>query len=183
MTKFTDNLWRDIVQHHGPSLAEADRRRPRPAQLWRRPRLLAGSTLGLAGVGTALALALGVANSPAAFAVTRQADGNVLVTVNATELGQPWVQAADQKLASMGIDEQIAIATAPGAGPVSGPVSCTPLGGPNTPSGPPVLVLLGTDGTQVVPAGNTGAGTVHLSECEYFKTPVPGAGNTGNTGS
>jgi hypothetical protein len=59
----------------------------------------------------------------------------------------------------MGIDEQIMVGTQPGAAAVSGPVTCTPLGGANTPAGPPVKVLLGTDGTQVIPSGNTGAGT------------------------
>ena len=40
--------------------------------------------------------------------------------------------------------------------------------------------LKGKDGTQVIPAGNTGAGTVHLSGCMYYKSVTRGgAGNTG----
>jgi len=63
MTKFTDNLWRDLAREHGPTLALADRPEPGRAPLLRRPRVLAGSTLGLAGVGAALVLALGAASS------------------------------------------------------------------------------------------------------------------------
>ena len=50
MTKFTDNLWSDLAREHGPTLARADRPEPGRARR-RRPRVLAGSTLGLAGVG------------------------------------------------------------------------------------------------------------------------------------
>jgi hypothetical protein len=115
------------------------------------------------------------------LAVTLQHDGSVLVTVNVSESTQPWVLSADQKLAAMGIDEQIMVQTAPGAATVSGPVSCTPLGGANTPAGPPVKVLLGTNGTQVIPSGNTGAGTVHLRSCVYYKSVTQsGSGNTGS---
>lgn len=150
----------------------------------RLPRVFAGGTLGLAGVGAALVLALGGSAAPPAFAVTRQHDGSVLVTVNVSESTQPWVLGADRKLAAMGIDEQIMISTEPGAATVSGPVSCTPMTGVDTPQGPPVKVLLGTDGTQVIPAGTTGAGTVHLSGCQYFKSvSFHGLGNTGNTGT
>lgn len=84
----------------------------------------------------------------------------------------------------MGIDEQIMPDYQPGTAPASGPVTCTPLRGANTPAGPPVRVLLGTDGTQVIPSCPTGASrTVHISSCVYYKTPTPGGGNTGNTGA
>jgi hypothetical protein len=176
MTKFTDNLWRDLAREHGPALAQADRREPGRS---RHPRVIAGSTLALAAAGTALGLGLTATSASPALAVTRQHDGSVLVEVNVSETTQPWVASADRKLAAMGIDEQILVSTQPGAATVSGPVSCTALGGVNTPAGPPVKVLLGKDGTQVIPAGNTGAGTVHLSGCQYYKTVTPGAGNTG----
>jgi hypothetical protein len=167
---------------------------PRRARLLRRPHALAGSTLGLAGVGAALVLALsaGGAAAPAAFAVTREANGSVLVTVNPQDTTQPWVLAADRKLASMGIDEPIGIEAPLALGPATvSPVSCTPLGGAATPSGPPVSVLFGTDGTGTIPAGNSGAGTVHLSGCEYYKSAafdglagIPrGSDGTGNTGA
>jgi hypothetical protein len=188
MTKFTDNLWRDLAREHGPALTHADR--PEPG--WsRRPRVIAGSTLALAAAGTALGLGLTATSATPALAVTRQPDGSVLVKVNVEETTQPWVQSADRKLAAMGIDEQILINTQPGPAPVSGPVNCIPwndtsktlrLASPGslTPTGPPVKVLLGTNGTQVVPAGTTGAGTVHLSRCWYYKSVTQsGSGNTG----
>jgi hypothetical protein len=170
----------DLVRERQAARAE----RSEPGRARRsRPRVLAGSTLGLAGVGAALLLVLGGSAAPPALAVTRQHDGSVLVRVN-VDVKQAWVAGADRKLASMGIDEQIMANYEPGTAPASGPVTCTPLGGANTPAGPPVKVLLGSDGTQAIPSGTTGAGsTVHISSCVYYKTPTPGGGNTGNTGA
>ena len=59
MSKFTDHLWQDLAREHGPTLALADRPEPGRAPLLRRPRVLAASTLGLAGAAAALMLALG----------------------------------------------------------------------------------------------------------------------------
>ena len=107
-----------------------------------RPRVLAGGTLGLAGVGAALVLALGGSTAQPAFAITRSDDGSVLVHLNYnTNQNLPQVE---QKLASMGIHEQVGIQMAPGAATVSGPVTCTPLRGV---SGPPVKILVGTNCT------------------------------------
>jgi hypothetical protein len=180
MARYTDNLWDDLVREHGATLAQADRPEPGRPPLLRRPRVLAGSTLALAAVGTALAFGLTATSATPALAVTRQHDGSVLVEVNVNESTEPWVLNADRKLAAMGIDEQIMVRTQPGAATVSGPVDCTPLGGVNTPAGPLVRVLLGKDGTQIIPSGNTGAGTVHLSSCVYYKSvSQSGSGNTG----
>ena len=84
MTKFTDHLWSDLVREHGPTLAHADR--PEPGRAGRsRPRVLAGSTLGLAGVGAALVLALGgSATASPAYAITTNGDGSVTVQINRT---------------------------------------------------------------------------------------------------
>jgi hypothetical protein len=175
MSKFTDHLWSDLVREHGAKLAYADRPeldRARGARILRRPRVLAGSTLGLAGVGAALILALGAASSPPAYAITTN-DGSVLVTLNHdTALPQ-----ANAKLAAMGTHEQITISMQPGAATVSGPVTCTRQPGV---SGPTVKVLNGANGTYVVPAGNTGAGSWHLAACSV--TGLGSGGNTGNTG-
>ena len=55
MSKFKDRLWRELVREHGADLAQI--RRPAAKHARRaRPRVLAGTTLGLAGAGTALAL-------------------------------------------------------------------------------------------------------------------------------
>jgi hypothetical protein len=177
MSKYTDQLWRDLVREHGATLAHADRPVPGRASLLRRPRVLAGSTLGLAGVGTALVLVLGAASSTPAYAITTNGDGSVLVTINQNSA----LPQANAKLAAMGIHEQVAIYMASGAAAVSGPVTCTPAPGVSNPQGPPVKVLVGTNGTEVIDSGNTGAGTWHLAACHL--TGDTGSGNTGDTGA
>jgi hypothetical protein len=179
MTKFTDNLWSDLVREHGPTLAHADR--PEPGRARRpRPRVLAGSSLGLAGVGAALVLVLSGSAAPPAFAITRSGDGSVLVNINRLQS----LPAANRKLTTMGIHEQVTIYMASGPAAVNGPATCTPAPGANL-SGPPLKVLVGKDGTEVISpaqsAGNTGEGTFHLDHC--VATGDTGSGNTGSTGN
>jgi len=141
---------------------------PRRARLLRRPRVLAGGTLGLAGLGTALVLALGgTAATPPAFAITRDSDGSVLVHLSyASNQNLPQV---NQKLAAMGTHEQIGIDMATGPAATSGPVTCKPDPGV---SGPTVKVLNGPNGTEVIAAGesagNTAEGTFHLASCAVY---------------
>ena len=188
MTKFTDHLWSDLAREHGPTLAHADRPEPGRAHILRRPRVLAGSMLGLAGVGTALVLTLGASSLPA-YAVTTNGDGSVLVTINQVSA----LPQANAKLTAMGIHEQVTIYMAPGAAAVSGPVTCSPALGANV-SGPPLKVLVGKDGTEVIrpgqtsgntglgqTAGNTGVGTYHLDHCVV--TGDTGSASSGNTGA
>jgi hypothetical protein len=135
-----------------------------------RPRVLAGSTLGLAGVGAALVLVLGGSTAPPAFAITTSSDGTVLVRLNyASDQNLPQV---NQKLAAMGTHEQIGIAMATGPASTSGPVTCTPAPGASSTSGPPVKVLVGKDGTEVIApgesGGNTAEGTFHLASCGVY---------------
>jgi hypothetical protein len=175
MSKFTDNLWHDLVQEHGATLAHADRPGPGRASRLRRPRVLAGTTLALVGGGTALALALGAAGSTPAWAVTTDSQGSVLVTINQLSA----LPQANAKLTAMGTHEQVTISMASGAVAVSGPVTCTPAAGVH---GPAVKVLVGKNGTEVITgSGNTGAGTWHLASCTL--TGDTGSGNSGNTGS
>jgi hypothetical protein len=180
MTKFTDHLWSDLAREHGATLAEADRREPGRARLLRHRGVLAGGTLGLAGAGTALAIVLGAASAPAAYAVTTTSDGSVLVTIN-EETALPQ---ANAKLAAMGIHEQVTIYMASGTAGAAGPVTCTPAPGTNA-SGPPLEVLVGKDGTEVIApgetGGNTGVGTWHLDHCVVFSGT--GSGSSGNTGA
>ena len=151
-------------------------RRTRP-----RPRVLAGSTLGLAGIGAALALALTGSAAPPAFAITRNDDGSVLVNLNIAS-SLPDV---NHKLTAMGVHEQISISMASGAAAVRGAVNCTPAPGVSNLPGPPVKVLVGTDGTEVISAGqtagNTGEGTWHLASC--LVSGDTGSGNTGSSGN
>jgi hypothetical protein len=190
MAKFTENLWNDLAREHGAALAQATR--PGPGRA-RRPGLIAGSTLALAAAGTALGLGLTSTNgsTPAgstaaggikkvvttAYAITQMSNGSVLVQVNQAES----IVAADAKLSSMGIQEKVAVFPKPGAATVSGPVPCAPVDG--APKQPQVQVLLGTNGTEVIAGGNTGAGTWHLGSCVVFPTSDTGNSGLGNTGS
>ena len=180
MSKFTDNLWSDLATEHGGALAQA--REPRTGR--GRPRILAGSTLGLAGVGTALVLALSGSAASSAYAITRNGDGSVLVNIKF--YSAETIPAVNRKLTAMGIDEQILTTwQAPGRAPVSGPVACTPWHGVTNLPGPPVKVLLAADGTQVVSPGqspdNTGIGTYHITNCFLIKTGDVVSGNSGNS--
>jgi hypothetical protein len=183
-----DALFARIVAEPGdPRLVDAPRDRSsrlvgRKVGPWTRarPRVLAGSTLGLVGVGAALVLALSGSAAPPAFAVTRSGDGSVLVKLNYdADQNLPQV---NRKLTAMGTNEQITIYMATGPAAVSGPVTCTPAPGV---SGPQVKVLVGPNGTEVVApgqsAGNTAEGTFHLDHCTT--TGDTGAGNSGNTGA
>jgi hypothetical protein len=188
MAKFTENLWNDLAQEHGAALAHATR--PSPGRA-RRTGLIAGSTLALAAAGTALGLGLTstsgstpVGSTAAggikkvvttAYTITEKSNGSVLVTINQTEA----LPQANQKLTAMGIHEQISIDMASGPASISGPMACTPAPGV---SGPPVKVLVGTNGTDVIASGNTGAGTWHLGSCEVFPADYTGNSGTGNTG-
>jgi hypothetical protein len=172
MSKYTDNLWRDLAREQGPALAQAAHPGPRRT---RRPRVLAGGTLAVAGVGAAIALVLTSASGTPAFAVTESGNGTVLVTLNQTQA----LPQANQKLAAMGFSEGIVIYMGSGPAAVSGPVTCTPE--PGIPGQPTVKVLVGTDGTQVIKPGttgdNTGVGTWHLDSCRLASNT--GTGNTG----
>jgi hypothetical protein len=142
-----------------------------------RPRLLAGATVAVAASATAMTLLLSASASPPAYAITRNGDGSVLVQINQLQS----LPDANRKLAAMGIDEQISIQMAIGPAAVAGPVDCVPSpSGANLP-GPPVKAVVGTNGTEVIPSGNTGAGTWHLAACDL--SGDTGSGNTGNTGS
>jgi hypothetical protein len=145
-----------------------------------RPRVLAGSTLGLAGAGAALVLALGTSATSPAFAVTQHSDGTVFVQVNR----QQDIAQANQKLTAMGINEQVTLYLIPGPATGSGPVNCAPAPGAGAPN-PPVQVEVGTDGTgSGQGAGNSGAGSTDHLACLVGPTTYSGPypGNTANAG-
>jgi hypothetical protein len=78
--------------------------RPEPGRARRpRPRVLAGGTLALAGVGAALTLVLSATASTPAFAVTRHHDGSVSVKINS----RSGIAGANRTLAAMGIHERV----------------------------------------------------------------------------
>ncbi len=107
MGKFEDRLWTELVHEHGRDLAQIRKPPRRPARR-PRPRLLLGTTVGLAGVGTALALVLSAASSSPAFAVTRNPDGTVTVWV--TRVG--GLAGANARLAELGVHARAVQVTA-----------------------------------------------------------------------
>ena len=79
MSKFEDHLWREFVREHGNALAQMST--PTAKRMWRGPRLVAGTSLGLAGVGAAVALVLGATATSPAFAVISNHDGTVTISI------------------------------------------------------------------------------------------------------
>lgn len=143
----------------------------RSARRWTtRPRILAGGSLGLAGVAAGLVFAFSGSTAPPAFAVTQNADGSLLVHLYRFSPAQ--LQILTQQLNAGGIPGQISFGTWHGAAPVPGPITCSN----DVPGAQQVKMLLGSDGTYVVPAGQQGAGSWHLVECLVF--PAKGATNT-----
>jgi hypothetical protein len=147
----------------------------------RRPRVIAGSTLGVAAAAAGAVLAFGgTAATAPAFAVTQTGSG-VLVHLQYTT-GQNLPQ-VEQKLTELGTNEKVLIQMARGAATSTGPVSCQP-----DPAGAdiatPVSILVGDNGTEVVSAGqsagNTAEGTFHLAGCWVENDSyAPSAGNSG----
>lgn len=174
LERFGDELNRAARRELSATSAPARARIPRP-------RFLAGGTLGLAGVGTALVLALGGSTAAPAFAITTNGSGAVLVHLNYNaNQNLPGVNA---QLAAMGTGEAVTIYMAAGAASVSGPVSCTAGSGV---SGPPVKVLVGADGTEVIAAGqsagNTAEGSFHLDHCTTSSVSSSGGTSTTSAG-
>jgi hypothetical protein len=102
MGKFEDRLWRELVRKHGADLAQMTRPAAKPARR-ARPRLLAGTSIGLAVAGTAAVLVLSAASSPPAFAVSRNSDGTY--TVRLQKLA--GIGEANAKLAQLGIHARL----------------------------------------------------------------------------
>ena len=95
MSRFNERLWRELVREHGADLARVSR----PAGHGRLSRpLLAGTTVGLAGVGATIALILGAASSSPAFAVTQGHDGTVSIVIK--RFGA--IHVVNQRLAQLG---------------------------------------------------------------------------------
>ena len=78
----------------------------------------------------------------------------------------------NHKLTAMGTHEQITIYMATGAATVSGPVTCTPA--PGVDSGPPVKVLVGTNGTEVIAPGQSRLATRARAPSTWTTATSPG---------
>ncbi len=92
------------MRKHGADLAEMTRPAPKHARR-ARPRLLAGTSIGLAVAGTAAVLVLSAASSPPAFAVSRNSDGTWTVSIQKLAA----VHGANAKLAALGIRARLVV--------------------------------------------------------------------------
>jgi hypothetical protein len=175
-----DELFARIVTEPGDPRLTGARRRSLPHWLVARRPLAAGAGALAVAIAAVVLVLSGTATTPPAFAITTNGDGTVTVQINE----DTSLPAANRKLTAMGIHEQLTIYMATGAAAVSGAVNCTPGLGASLPE-PPVKVLVGTDGTEVIgpgqSAGNTGEGTYHLARCTVARDT--GTGNAGNTGA
>ena len=157
MTKFTDRLWSDLVQEHGPALARRPTRiRPGPS-----PACYRGQHARAGGPGTALGLGLtATGGTPTAaggaqvvtdaYTITQNSSGSVLMQINQQES----INAANTKLNAM-IKEQVVLRMASGPAPVSGPKTCTP--GVSNMQGPTVKVLRAQTARRSSPRAPRGA--------------------------
>ncbi len=102
MSKFEDHLWREFVREHGNGLAQMSTPTAKHP-IWRGPRLVAGTSLGLAGVGAAVALVLGATTTSPAFAVTRNHDGTVTISIERAS----GIAGANAKLHQLGVRAQV----------------------------------------------------------------------------
>jgi hypothetical protein len=170
----------------------------RSARRWTpRLRIVAGGSLGLAAVATGLVLAFSGSTAPPAFAITQNGDGSLLVHLYHLSA----VPAAEQQINSMDSFRDahasivpaaratslqqgtLTIATLRGRAPVPGPIKCS-----TEDPGQQVEMLLGSDGTAVVPAGVRGAGPWHLGGCQIGNrgpngVTLPGSATGTTTGS
>ncbi len=101
MSKFEDHLWTEFVREHGDAMARLNRSTVRHAH--RGPRLVAGTGLGLVGIGVALVLVLGATRTSPAFAVTPNHDGTVTISIKRLS----GIAGANAKLHQLGIRAQV----------------------------------------------------------------------------
>lgn len=119
MGNFEDHLWREFVREHGDALTKTRRPVATPTR-GLGPRLMLGAGLGVAGIGGVIALALGAATTSPAFAVTRNHDGTVTISITRPS----GVAGANAKLHQLGIRASVM---------TQAPVDCTPT--PSHPAG------------------------------------------------
>jgi hypothetical protein len=97
MTRFDDNLWREVERRYGAELSNADG--PLSSGPRRRVPVIAGASLGVAGASAAAVIVLSAASSPPAFAVTTHRDGTVSVVIRRID----GIPGANHRLAQLGI--------------------------------------------------------------------------------
>ena len=184
-------------------------RRRSPRAYRSRRRVLAGGTLGLAGICAAVLLALSATSPPPAFAVTRHRDGTVTISI----MRASGIAGVNAKLHELGIRATVArqapaycqpargqVAVPSGSAGASAEASANWTIAPGSIPPGSQLVLTpppappGTDSGNSGNSGNSGTGgnsgsggvcLSHGSQAPVSAGPPPGApsGNTGNSGN
>ncbi len=167
-------------QHHESPRPHADHRRrslgrPAAKHTRARPGVLAGSTLGLAGMGTALALVLGAASTSPAFAVTPNRDGTVTVRI----IRSAGIAGANARLSALHVRArvvQVACPTAPIQG-APGPTGALPQARIDPRKIPP-------GGTLTIAAWRADGNKIDLAPMRTVRAGTSGnAGNSGTSGN
>lgn len=104
MTKFSDQLFDDLIQEHGPQLA-ATRVPTAPKRRIAHPGRLGAAAGGIAAVASAVGLLMAGGASPA-YAVTTNANGSVSLNV----YNQSGIAGANQALQRMGDSSVVLVA-------------------------------------------------------------------------
>ena len=110
MSRFKDRLWSDLVRSHGADLNQLSRPQARSRS---RPRLLAGTGLGLVTAGSTAAILVATAGTTPAFAVTKNHDGSVTVSISRVA----GIPQANARLAALGLRARVVQVTAACGGP------------------------------------------------------------------
>jgi hypothetical protein len=176
-------IGRELAPDRRPALHRARER------LMTRPRVLAGTTIGAAALATALALVLGATTSAPAFAVTRNHDGTVTVSIRRTS----GIAGANARLHQLGIRATVMWQAPAGCQNMHGaPLRSPRISGsrwrisPHQVPAGHTLVLA----PPPAPPGNVGGGQSRAPACACptrpvppghlrFYTPAPGAPNGG----
>jgi hypothetical protein len=167
MSRFKDRLWADLVRAYGADLAQMTQP---PAQPRRRPRILAGTGIGLAAAGATVAVVLGTAGTVPAFAVIRNHDGSVTVSISRLE----GIPAANAKLAALGYRARVVQVMARCGANLT-------LRGASRPGGPAQMRAGVRFDPRQVPAGRVlliqawrARGEVAISRAQVMRGRVPG---------
>jgi hypothetical protein len=104
VSRFEDRLWDELVAQHGALLLEAPPRVHVPVPAARRRAPIVALGLALAAGLAAIVIALGSGGNTPAYAVVRNQDGTVTVTIR--EL--VGVEGASRKLESLGVPVRVA---------------------------------------------------------------------------
>ena len=171
MRTFEDRLWSDLVSEHGdemeahPVVIRAARRR--------RPALVTGTAFATAGLALAVALVLSATTSaPPAYAVTRNPDGTVTVTLNDISA----ITALNAALARDGLPATAVPLTA--SCPVHAPLVAMPAGtDPSTYTITLVPADIPVGYTAIVGATKNASGQVVLLQ-GAIRPPVPACFNS-----